>query len=588
MHYAIVILIILVIICFQLYSYGDTVKKIKRYRNIFPKSVSSYSLEELVIRDEAEDMGDQEEDVPISFDADSEVGEGVTVSQVHIDKASPTLLEVEHSLNMYLQKNKGAASDFHIMKDVVERYCDADEEGITTQQPIPLYLGLMGTMVGIIVGVIYIAATNGFSGDDITKSVTELMTCVSIAMSASLIVYCTTRISWKSKGAFSKVESDKNKFYSWLQTELLPTLSGNTVNALFLLQQNLTKFNSTFQSNITGLNKALGQIKDTSSEQIELINLLQDIDIKRVAQANVTVLHELKGCTGELSRFNQYMHSVSDYLNAVNSLNTNINEHLNRTAAIERMGAFFEQEINQVTAREKYINDVVANVDNTLKETFNCLYDSTKSGVAELRNNSAAEFDKVSQTLTAQQQEFKNVLDAQRDEFAQALHVEREAFVEYLRGQKDDLSAKSEEITQIVDRIRDLAETKTTMDSLLLASHEQTGKLNELINIMSRRNRDGGGASDTTAYLQPKFEIPVFYKIAIGAIAGLMLLSVGISTVSLLSSISSENNSAIEITPVPEMKSQPAEDVQDSLKTSPAVKASDESQSTLPTDSKTN
>ena len=42
------------------------------------------------------------------------------------------------------------------MKDVVERYCDADEEEITTQQPIPLYLGLMGTMVGIIIiGVIY-------------------------------------------------------------------------------------------------------------------------------------------------------------------------------------------------------------------------------------------------------------------------------------------------------------------------------------------------------------------------------------------------------------------------------------------------
>ena len=329
MHYAIVILIIFIIICFQLYSYGDTVNKIKRYRNIFPKSISSYSLKELAIREEKGEIGNKEEDdLPLPFDEDAEPEVVVTVSQVHIEEASPTLSEVEHSLNMYLQKNKGAASDFHIMKDVVERYCDADEEGITTQQPIPLYLGLMGTMVGIIVGVIYIAATNGFSGDGITKSVTELMTCVAIAMSASLIgVYCTTRISWKSKDAFSKVESDKNKFYSWLQTELLPTLSGNTVNALYLLQQNLTKFNTTFQSNITGLNRALGQIKETSSEQIELINLLQDIDIRRVAQANVMVLHELKDCTGELSRFNQYIQSVSDYLTAVNSLNSNINEH---------------------------------------------------------------------------------------------------------------------------------------------------------------------------------------------------------------------------------------------------------------------
>lgn len=536
MHYAIVIAIIVVIVCFQVYSYGDTVKKIRRYKSIFPKSVSAYSLREMFLKNEKEEAETIEDD-------------GVTISQVHIDGASPTLIEVEHSLNMYLQKNKGAASDFHLMKDVVERYCDADEEGITTQQPIPLYLGLMGTMVGIIVGVIYIAATKGFSGENITKSVTELMTCVAIAMSASFIgVYCTTRISWMSKDTFSQVESDKNKFYSWLQTELLPTLSGNTVNALFLLQQNLTKFNTTFQSNITGLNRALGQIKDTSTEQVELINLLQDIDIRRVAQANVTVLRELKECTGELTRFNQYMHSVSDYLSAVNSLNSNINEHLNRTAAIERMGAFFEQEINQVTAREKYINEVVANVDNTLKDTFNALSDSTKNGVTELRNNSAAEFDKISQTLAAQQQEFKTALGTQKNEFVEALRAEREAFVEYLKGQKDSLSAKSDEISQIVERIRDLADTKTTMNSLLSASREQTGKLDELINLLGRRGRDHAGNNSGEHVLQPKIEIPAFYKIAIGAIAGLMLLSVGISTLSLVNSMSTRNESQPMIT----------------------------------------
>ena len=241
-HYIIVIVIIVGIIYFQLYSYADTLKKIRKYKSIFPKSVSAYSLRGLSLREEPEHiLISEEDDLPLSLDDETGGENDLTVSQVHIEDASPTLLEVEHSLNMYLQKNRGAASDFHIMKDVVERYCDADEEEITTQQPIPLYLGLMGTMVGIIVGIVYIAVTKGFSVANITNSVTELMTCVAIAMSASFMgVYCTTRISWKSKDAFSRVESDKNKFYSWLQTELLPTLSGNTVNALYLLQQNLT------------------------------------------------------------------------------------------------------------------------------------------------------------------------------------------------------------------------------------------------------------------------------------------------------------------------------------------------------------
>ena len=562
MHYIIVIIIIVGIICFQLYSYADTSKKIKKYKSIFPKSVSAYSLRELSLREEPEHtLISEDDDLPLSLDEVTEGEDEVSVSQVHIEDASPTLLEVEHSLNMYLQKNKGAASDFHIMKDVVERYCDADEEEITTQQPIPLYLGLMGTMVGIIVGIVYIAATKGFSVDDITRSVTELMTCVAIAMSASFMgVYCTTRISWKSKDAFSRVESDKNKFYSWLQTELLPTLSGNTVNALYLLQQNLTQFNSTFQTNISGLNRALGQVRETSAEQVELINLLQDIDIRRVAQANVTVLRELRDCTGELTRFNQYMHSVSDYLTAVNALNSNINEHLNRTAAIERMGAFFEREIDQVRTREQYINEVVANVDNTLRDTFNALSEGTRNGVTELRNNSTAEFDRVTEALTAQQQTFKEALNTQRDEFAQALRSEQESFMEYLRGQKDSLSAKSEEITQIVDRIRDFSETKNAMNSLLSASREQTGKLEELIGLLGRRNREGGVSSGPS-----KFEIPAFYKIAIGAIAGLMLLSVGISTVSLLMGISSRKEAKTEMVQPEVVKPQAIEQNVDTL-----------------------
>lgn len=540
-HFAIVIVFIVIILFFQGSSYFDTKKKIKRYTGLFPKDISSYSLKELCIKQEAKNFNEGDEDLLVDTDYPEDEEMEISVPQVHINNASATLLEVEHSLNMYLQKNKGAASDFHIMKDVVERYCDADEEEITTQQPIPLYLGLMGTMIGIIVGVIYIAATKGFSGDNITQSVTELMTCVAIAMSASLVgVYCTTRISWSSKNAFSKVEADKNRFYSWLQTELLPTLSGNTVNALYLLQQNLTTFNTTFQSNISGLNRALGQIKDTSSEQVELINLLQDIDIKRVAQANVTVLRELKDCTGELSRFNQYIHSVSDYLTAVNNLNTNINEHLNRTAAIERMGAFFEQEINQVTAREKYINDVVANVDDTLRKTFEKLSESTNSGVTALRNNSVQEFDKVSQTMADQQEAFRSSLSTQREEFAQTLQNEQSLFIDYLKGQKDTLAAKSEEISQIVSEIRGLSETKSAMGNLISETKAQNNKLDELIRLMGRKGHDGDGGVTT-------FEIPPFYKISVGAIAGLLLLGVGVSTVSLVSNLKSKDDTSTQM-----------------------------------------
>lgn len=56
-------------------------------------------------------------------------------------------------INQYLSKNEGAVADFLLIKDIVERNCDMKREEIDSQLPMPLYLGLMGTMLGIITGI---------------------------------------------------------------------------------------------------------------------------------------------------------------------------------------------------------------------------------------------------------------------------------------------------------------------------------------------------------------------------------------------------------------------------------------------------
>lgn len=464
-HYILVVLVISAIIIAQILIYANTKKKIATYKTIFPNSTSSYSI----VEKEIIQISDSNDDEDGCFeDIDS-----ITVSQLNVNTDNVTFKKIRNALNMYLQKNKGAASDFYLMKDVVERYCDAEEEEINIQQPIPLYLGLMGTMVGIIVGIGFIAVSGGLASESLMDNITSLMTCVAIAMTASLVgICCTTFISWSAKSATSKVEAAKNLFYSWLQTELLPVLSGNAVNALYLLQQNLMSFNQTFQTNIDGLNGALSKVEESSREQIELINLIKDIDIKRVAQANVTVLKELKDCTGEITVFNKYLHNVSGYLNSVNELNNNINEHLNRTAAIENMGAFFEKEINQVAAREQYINEVVAKVDDTLRKTFEKLAESTRESVTQLRNNSVSEFDALLKHYSDQKEEFARMLQEQREEFA----------------------ARNAETTELMKEIRNLADIKAVMGQLVESTKGQTVILERLVN--SLKNQNNGGRRD--------------------------------------------------------------------------------------------
>ena len=492
MHYFVVIALIIVIILLQIRSYLNTRSKIKSFNSIFPSQESAYRIKNVFVDTSKQLDCESEDDNPFSEDEDKVI----EVSQLEVTSSSPVMGNIVKALNSYLAKNKGAASDFHLMKDVVERYCDAEEEEITTQQPIPLYLGLMGTMVGIIVGIGAIALTDGFTEGSLITHISELMSCVAIAMASSFTgVLCTTLIAWGSKNAVSKVQSHKNGFYSWIQTELLPVLSGDTINAIYLLQQNLVAFNQTFKANISGLDTALLKISDASKEQIELIQLIRDIDIRQVAQANIKVLKELKDCTSEMATFNQYLHNVSGYLNAVNALNQNINEHLNRTAAIERMGAFFESEIAQVSQREQYINQVVANVDDTLRKTFEALSDNVKSGVIELRGKAAEEYVDLTTSWEAQQNVFKETLAAQQVAMQELLQQRDREFTEYLKEQEATLAEKATVIHSMAKEIQLLGDTKIAMNDLVVSTREQNRKLDLLIEAISKNTTFLGNQS---------------------------------------------------------------------------------------------
>lgn len=495
-HYLIVIPLILVIIYFQAKVFSQALAKIDVFKAIFPTNKLDYSIgrARIVVSEKKEESSDNLASNDEIWQEDNDEGDGiltreVEVSQIFVRNDNPTMNSIREALNMYLQKNNGAASDFALMKDVVERYCGAEEEEITVVQPIPLYMGLMGTMIGIIVGISVIAANGGVEK---LTNVSSMMTCVAIAMVASLVgIVFTTTISWKAKGAKTLVESRKNVFYSWLQTELLPVLSGNTVTALSLLQTNLMTFNQTFKGNIQEFDQVLTNVRQVSQDQAHALEAISRIDITKVTQANVTVLRELQRSTAQIERFNQYLTNVNGYLDAVNSLNNNLNNHLDRTAAVERMGAFFERELEQVNTREEYIRQVVGSVDHSLEESFNQMVSTMNTYMGELRTKTSSELETIKNAYEQQQQ----------------------AFVAKLKEQQDALSQKTEEMNKVLQGIQSLSDTKTAINTLAEVSRNNARQLQQITRALesmdfsgsqhfasggeneNRRNRGGGLSS---------------------------------------------------------------------------------------------
>ena len=231
-----IIIILLVITILQFDSFVKNNKAIKFLKDIFPKNADKYSL---------------------NYDSETNL-----VSGIEANHKNQILQVIFKSINVYLSNNKGAVSDFNLIKDIVDRNCDSKEEEIHSQIPVPIYLGLAGTMIGILIGVGSLVFTGGLNdlinstnGSGI-EGIKGLLSGVSLAMISSITgIGFNMRGSRLAKEAKTEVENNKNTFLSWMQAELLPNISNDTSGAIVRMTSNLSNFNKTFSSNTKNLEK---------------------------------------------------------------------------------------------------------------------------------------------------------------------------------------------------------------------------------------------------------------------------------------------------------------------------------------------
>lgn len=470
--YTIIIAIVVVLVYFQLRVFSGNRKLIKEVRSLFPSSKYLSIIQISVTSKEEYNASETESDV-----------DSIKVSQITLTDSSENLgvfQNILDSINNYLCKNKGAVSDFMLIKDIVERNCDSKEEEINTQTPIPLYIGLMGTMIGIIVGIGRIALLGGgFSAfiDNPQQAIGELMGGVAIAMLASLVgIFMTTCSSLESKTSKTKLEADKNEFYSWVQAELLPVLSGNMANTLQLLQQNLTSFNFSFSSNIGRMENALKEMSGSFEDQLKILELLKNLDIERMATANVTILQQFEKSTGNFQQFATYMEQTSTYLQAVKQLNNKVGKYMEQTSALTNLSNYFQEENDYFQTRRSEINQAVVKVDDILKKSFQALLDNAEQGI-----NSLTHF------LVEQQNKFTANLQNVDDQHQQWLAEQQKMMAQRIDSQEQMFKEKAKKLNVVIDEIKDFAAIKESMANVERLLKAQNVGLADAVNSANNK-----------------------------------------------------------------------------------------------------
>ena len=386
---------------------------------------------------------------------------------------------IKDSINKYLENNSGSVIDFSLLKDAVDRHCDSVENDINTLTPTPLYCGLAGTMAGVIVGLFSLLTTGSItallssgSGNFGTaaEGVNDLLAGVAWAMFASIIgISLTTIASLLFKRYKLQGESGKNTFLAWLQAKLLPELPSDTSDALNRLVKNLNKFNSTFAENTSSLRGALREVNESYRIQGDIIKAVHDMDVMKMAKANVRVLEELKECTDKLEQFNEYLDDIHGYTDAIHTFTTQFEHEANRLHVLEEIQQYFMRHKAEI-AKDS------ADVDVALRDALRTLKETASQNTGELNS-----------TLVQQAEEFKRIIADEKDSFERLNRELRTQFsaeltqIPMLQKQLAEIAGIPAKLDKLIERME---RSNSTLASQVSGTMTRTAK--ELTTVSSK------------------------------------------------------------------------------------------------------
>ena len=389
-QYIIVSIIVIAVLIWQYKTYEENETRIKSIKNLFPDSSST----------------------TIVVDDDNTMHANVT--------ASNDFRKTINDINSYLIYNKNKTFDYQIIKEIVNRNSQLLEDEVDTMITVPLYWGLIATIFGIAFGIVLFAwkdLADLISGTSLNASgIKILLTDVGIAMIASLAgVFFTKQSTAHYNEARTEMVKNKNRFLTWIQTDLMSKLSDDITGALLKMTQDLNEFNRTFANNTQELKNTLSTVKDNYEGQVELIDAINKIKINKIATANIEVYDKLQGCTKELEHLFEIIADSNTYVSKVVELNNNIGSIEERTRLFEELGNYFKNEIEFVRDRQGMMRQQMSSIDSVLQDALSNLGDNISNSIAGLTGKFQQQNERIQLLIEEQQNSLAESLQKQQN-----------------------------------------------------------------------------------------------------------------------------------------------------------------------------
>lgn len=425
------------------------------------------------------------------------VGDEYIPQLTEVGEPNSDLNNLIMEINHYIEKTKGT-TDFSVIQNKVERKLTMRYDQSTARLSFPTYLGLMGTFLGVFMGILMFIVGFDGAGNISDDSIKNLLIGVLVSMFTSLIgLALTTYNTAESGGARKKIEEDKNEFFDFVQTELMPSIDVSMVVAITKLHETVDKFEpafdkviNRFQNTFDRCTKAFGEdfekhvnavsnavevmgenmdkINQNIRLQEMLLSTLKSNEIVRGLDRYVEAANHFIGITKSLDKFEEarrmmlaaaqeaivIQNKYNDSLRVPREIALKVNSILDRITK-------FEQSINDVgeslANRHVLGNQVIEAIQRQVQGI------SKKGKIADKFLEMA---DGKLEDLFRRQTE---VLESMNDRYKDAIEGHIEGFENMIKAQTSQLESQHEEfITAIKEKfnIEDIREEFTNLRKL--------------------------------------------------------------------------------------------------------------------------
>ncbi|MCU7694299.1 hypothetical protein ACFSPU_10810 [Haoranjiania flava] len=303
------------------------------------------------------------------------------------------LSRIINTINIYLIRNKGYASDYVLLKEIVESNTSLVEKDIKRDIPAPFRMGVLGAILAIITGLLKVS-----DGPADHYSVYGTITAIALVMLFSGLLI-TFYLTGKYRRALASEEAAKTDFYTFILSDLMPLLNQNLNNAFSNVQRNLKMFNTDFENNMKSMGTLIDKNFESLSIQNKILERIESTDNMQFAKANIATLQELQLTTERFQEFSRYLDNVNAMLLQSKEYTHKINEMIARTDDFKVLGDhviqtfkhneqlidFLQQHYNSLDHSRQMINNSVGKVNATLDESLDNLKSFTQTKILEIQ-----------------------------------------------------------------------------------------------------------------------------------------------------------------------------------------------------------